>query len=54
MTIEKLIALCERRLVYLSQLKTTAEALGDIEQIEKLNQEIAETNSTKNSLLTLI
>jgi hypothetical protein len=54
MTIATLIAMCEKRLVYLGQVKTSAEALGDIAQVEAIDLQIAETTETLNLLQTLV
>jgi hypothetical protein len=54
MTVAELIGLCERRLVYLGQLRSSASALGDLVQIESIDSQIAKTTETKNLLLTLV
>ena len=54
MKIETLIAMCEKRLVYLGQVRTSAEALGDIAQVESIDAQIAETTETLNLLYTLV
>lgn len=54
MNIPALIIMLERRLVYLGQLKTSAAALGDVAQVQKLDEESAETQATLNQLLTLV
>ena len=41
------------RLVYLSQQRTSAAALGDQPQIELIDADIAATQTTLNKLLTL-
>ena len=53
MTVPQLIALCERRIVYLQSLLSSASALGDITQVERTAAEIAETQATLNALGTL-
>lgn len=53
MTINDLINMCRTRLVYLSQLRASAESLGDIKQVEKIDADIAATQETLNQLLTL-
>jgi hypothetical protein len=54
MSIAELIELCERRLVYLGQLRSSAAALGDIAQIESIDSQMARTTETRNLLLTLV
>lgn len=54
MSISELIELCERRLAYLGQLRSSAAALGDIAQIEAIDSQVAKTSETRNLLLTLI
>lgn len=53
MTTNTLIELLEKKLVNLSQLKNSAEALGDVNQILKIDEEIIETQTTINQLNTL-
>lgn len=53
MTIQMLIDLCERRLSYLQGVKSSASNTGDIQQIDKLDTEIAATQTTLNQLKTL-
>lgn len=53
MTIAELIALCERRLVYLSTLRSSYSALGDVQQVERTDEELAQTTATLNALRTL-
>lgn len=53
MTIQMLIDLCERRLSYLQSVKASASNTGDIQQIDKLDTEIAATQTTLNQLKTL-
>ena len=54
MTILELIELCERRLVYLGHLRSSAAALGDLTQIELIDSQVAKTMETKNLLSTLV
>jgi hypothetical protein len=53
MTIQTLIAMAQKRVVYLSQLRASAEALGDVEAEARYAEEIAQTEVTLASLLTL-
>ena len=53
MTIAELIALCERRLTYLSTLRASYFALGDVQQVERTDEEFAQTTATLNALRTL-
>lgn len=50
MKVSDLITLLERRLVYLGTLRSSAAALGDIAQIERLDADMAETQETLNQL----
>ena len=50
MSIADLIDLLSRRLVNLSQARTSAADLGDIARIDSLDAEIAETESTLSTL----
>lgn len=52
-TIENLINMCRARLVNLSQLKSSAVSLGDLEQVNQIDKSINETQETLNKLLTL-
>lgn len=54
MSISELIELCERRLIYLGNLRSSAVALGDLAQIESIDSQVAKTTETKNLLLTLV
>jgi hypothetical protein len=54
MSISELIEMCERRLVYLGHLRSSASALGDIAQVESIDSQVAKTTETKNLLLTLV
>jgi hypothetical protein len=54
MTVEQLIDLCRSRLAHLTQLRTSAVALGDVEQIAEIDNRVDETQGTLNQLLTLI
>jgi hypothetical protein len=53
MTIAQLIEMAQRRLVYLSQLQSSAQALGDVVAEARYAEEIAQTELTLASLLTL-
>lgn len=50
MTIPELIAMYERRIVYLESVKGSALALGDISQVDAIDAEIAQTQVTLNIL----
>lgn len=50
MTPEDLIRLCEARLANLSQLKRSAEQIGDVPRVAALEVEIAQTEATLASL----
>lgn len=53
MNIPDLITLLKKRLVNLSSLRSSADALGDLAQIERIDSDIAETQATLNQLQTL-
>ena len=53
MTIADLIAQARARLVNLAQLRTSAERLGDNEQLARIDSEAAQTQVTLNELLSL-
>lgn len=53
MTRKDLISLVEARLAYLQQLRASAAQLGDIQQIARIDAEMAETQETLTKLLTL-
>jgi hypothetical protein len=53
MTKNTLIELLEKKLVNLSQLKNSAEALGDVNQVLTIDLEIEETQTTVNQLKLL-
>ena len=50
MTIQEIIAMCERRIVYLESVKGSALALGDIAQVDAIDEDIATTQATLNTL----
>jgi hypothetical protein len=53
MTINDLAALARARLTYLSQLLSSYTALGDVEGMTRTEAEIAQTQATLDSLLSL-
>jgi hypothetical protein len=53
MTLDDLIQMCRARLVQLSQLRSSAVALGDTDQVASIDAQAAETQTTLNQLLTL-
>ena len=53
MTIAYLIELLQRKVANLSMLRTSAAALGEIEQVEQLDVQIAETETTLAALRSL-
>ena len=53
MNITNLIDMCRAQLVNLSTLRTSAEKLGDIDQLMSIDAKMAETQQTLNELLTL-
>lgn len=53
MTIDQLIAMAQARVAYLSQLRSSALAIGDLAQAASVDAEIATTQVTLNQLLSL-
>ena len=53
MSVQELIDILRRRLVYLGQLRSSAVQLGDVQQTEQIDAELAATQATLNTLLTL-
>ena len=53
MTISELISMCERRLMHLQSVRGSAIALGDIQQADRIDADLAETQMTLNQLQTL-
>ena len=53
MTIQELITQAQAALVNLSQLRASAERLGDTEQIARIDATAAQTQTTLNQLLSL-
>ena len=53
MNIPNLIEMCKAQVVNLSQLRASAERLGDVEQVMAIDAKLAETQATLNQLLTL-
>jgi hypothetical protein len=51
--IEELITLVERRRAHLTQLKASAEMLGDLNSLTHLEEQIAETEATLAKLRSL-
>ena len=53
MTIAQLIEMAQKRLTYLSQLRASAQSIGDVVAEARCAEEIAQTQSTLSALLTL-
>jgi len=53
MTIEQLISMAQARVAYLSQLRSSALAIGDVIQATAVDADIATTQATLNQLLSL-
>ena len=53
MKIDDLILLARARLTYLSQILTSYTALGDVAGMARVEAEIAQTQATLDSLLSL-
>ena len=52
MTIEQLIAMAQARVAYLSQLRSSAMAIGDVAQVAAVDADIAATAATLIQLLS--
>ena len=53
MTIEQLIVMAQARVAYLSQLRSSALAIGDLAQAAAVDLDIATTQVTLNQLISL-
>lgn len=53
MSVSELIHMMNRRIAYLSQLRSSAVDLGDIDQVGRIDAEIASTQETLNKLLSI-
>ena len=53
MNIHNLIEMCRAQLVNLSSLRSSAERLGDVEQVVAIDAQAAQTQTTLNQLLSL-
>lgn len=53
MTLSELIQMCERRIVHLQTVRGSASTLGDLQQVERVDADINETQATLNQLRTL-
>jgi hypothetical protein len=53
MTIDQIIEMLERRVAYLSQLRSSAAALGDIPRVASIDEDLAETELTLATLLAV-
>jgi hypothetical protein len=53
MTVSKLIQLAQRRIARLEQDRVSADLTGDTDAMERIDSEIAETQTTLNQLQTL-
>jgi cbb3-type cytochrome oxidase cytochrome c subunit len=51
--VQSVIAMAQRRLAYLSAQRTAADALGDAEQVARLDDQIAEVEATIAALQAL-
>ncbi len=54
MNIPSLIDMCKTQLVNLSQLRASAERLGDVAQVMAIDAQAAQTQTTLNQLLSLL
>lgn len=46
MTIDQLIKMAERRIAHLTESRTAAERIGDVDAVSRLDGDIAETQAT--------
>lgn len=53
MSVSELIDMMNRRLAYMSQLRASAVALGDVAQVYKIDAETASAQETLNKLLLI-
>jgi hypothetical protein len=53
MTVSQIIEMLEKRIVHLSQLRSSAAALGDIPRVASLDEDLAETQLTLATLLAV-
>ena len=53
MTIPELTTIAKKRIAYLNALRASADANGDIAQLDRIDTEIAETQATLMQLETL-
>jgi hypothetical protein len=53
MTVSQIIEMLEKRIVYLSHLRSSAAALGDIPRVASLDEDLAETQLTLATLLAV-
>jgi hypothetical protein len=51
MTVSQIIEMLRNRIVHLSQLRSSAVALGDIPRVASLDEDLAETELTLATLL---
>ncbi len=54
MTVEKLIEMATRRIAYLNEAKVSAERIGDVDAVTRIDTDIAETEATLTKLQTLV
>jgi len=53
MTISQLIQIAENRISYLSSLLAEANRVGDVDSVNRLQNDIDQTNATLSALRTL-
>jgi hypothetical protein len=54
MTIQQLIEMANRRIAYLGQARLSAERIGDVDAVTRIDTDIAETEATLTKLQTLL
>lgn len=53
MTVQQLIQMAERRIAFLQQSRISADNQGDAEAVSRIDDEIAQTQTTLNQLQSL-
>ena len=54
MTLSELIQMLERRIAHLQSVLASASAVGDVQQVERFEAQINETQNTLNQLRALL
>lgn len=54
MTLDDVLALIDRSLAKLGELRNAADIIGDVDQLEQIDARIAETTATRTAIAALI